>query len=394
MSWLDRDHHRRWLETECRALLELGRGARVDGGFGWLGNDGVPDARRPLELWITTRMTHVFALGHLLGEPGCGPLADHGLGAIRATFEDREHGGWFSRPGETGKAAYDHAFVLLAAASATVAGRAGARELLDAATAVVDARFWDEQAGACAESWDRAWRTPEPYRGANSNMHMVEAFLAVRDATADDAWARRALRIAERLIDGGARRHEWRVVEHFGASWHPVFDYNADRPRDPFRPYGVTPGHGLEWSRLLLGLRAALPDPPGWLEEAARALFDRAVADGWDRSAGGFAYTTDSGGRPVVRERFHWVLAEGIGAAATLLAATGEAAYEECYRTFWDFADVHLRDRRHGGWHHELDAENQPSATTWVGKPDLYHAVQATLIPRLGIAPSLAGALR
>jgi hypothetical protein len=31
--------------------------------------------------------------------------------------------------------------------------------------------------------------------------------------------------------------------------------------------------------------------------------------------------------------------------------------------------------------------------TVWPGKPDLYHAVQATLIPRLPLAPSMATAL-
>ena len=50
-------------------------------------------------------MTHVFALGHLLGIPGCGLLADHGLHAIRETFEDREHGGWFSEVGASRKEA-------------------------------------------------------------------------------------------------------------------------------------------------------------------------------------------------------------------------------------------------------------------------------------------------
>ena len=31
---------------------------------------------------------------------------------------------------------------------------------------------------------------------------------------------------------------------------------------------------------------------------------------------------------------------------------------------------------------------------TWQGKPDVYHAFQATLIPRLPLSPTLAAALR
>jgi sulfoquinovose isomerase len=333
-------------------------------------------------------MTHVFALGALLGRPECGALADHGLLALWERFADAEHGGWADEEGR--KAAYPHAFVLLAAASGTVAGRPPARALLDAAARVVEERFWSEAEGACLESWDRAWTAPEPYRGANANMHMVVAFLAAADATGDPVWLARAERIAARLIDAAARGHGWRVVEHFDADWGPLPGYNRDAPRHPFRPYGVTPGHGLEWSRLLLALRAGLRDPPPWLLEAARGLFERATADGWH---GGFVYTTDLDGRPVVTDRLHWVVAEGIGAAATLHAVTGEPEYAAWYERCWEFAEAHLIDRAGGSWRHELDADLRPSAATWSGKPDVYHALQATLIPRLPVRPSLAGAI-
>src|SRR6185312_11154007 len=119
-------------------LIDFARGARVDGGFGWLDATGAPDPAKPLQLWITTRMTHVFAVGHLLGIPGCGPLADHGLRAIRETFEDREHGGWFSEVGASRKEAYSHSFVLLAAASTTIAERPGGPPLLDAIIEIVE----------------------------------------------------------------------------------------------------------------------------------------------------------------------------------------------------------------------------------------------------------------
>ena len=94
------------------------------------------------------------------------------------------------------------------------------------------------------------------------------------------------------------------------------------------------------------------------------------------------------------RERFHWPVTEAIGAAATLRAVTGEATYDAWYRRCWDFAAAHLIDRDRGSWWPELDERLRPVARTWHGKPDVYHAFQATLIPRLPPAPSLAGALR
>jgi sulfoquinovose isomerase len=397
-SWRDLPSHRAWLDAEARGLLEFARGARVERGFGWLGDNGRSIAGRPQPLWITARFTHVFGLGAMLGHPGCAPLCDHGLASLARDFADHEHGGWYaelqdgqqSRPE---KEAYSFAFVILAHATGVVAGRPGARQGLEEALGLVERHFWREDEGACSEAWDAEWRTPEAYRGANANMHMVEAFLAAADALGEPLWAQRALRIAERLIDRVARAHDWRVVEHFDAAWTPLRDYNTDARDHPFRPFGATPGHGLEWARLLLGLRAVLDSPPSWLLEAARGLFARATQDGW-AEPGGFVYTTDLAGAPVVERRLHWVVTEAIGAAAALHEVTGEAVYEDWYRRAWDFADAYLRDRTHGSWRHELDAQLKPVAGTWSGKPDVYHAFQATLLPRLPLAGSLAGALR
>ena len=89
----------------------------------------------------------------------------------------------------------------------------------------------------------------------------------------------------------------------------------------------------------------------------------------------------------------HWVAAEATATAAVLHAVTGEESYATWYQTFWDHIDFALRDREGGSWWHELDSANRPSATVWSGKPDTYHALQATLVPRLPVAPSFATAL-
>lgn len=99
-------------------------------------------------------------------------------------------------------------------------------------------------------------------------------------------------------------------------------------------------------------------------------------------------------GAPVVRERMHWVAAEATATAAALYAATGAATYADWYETFWGHVDEHFIDRDRGSWRHELSPTNGPSELVWKGKPDIYHAVQATLIPRLPLAPTLATALR
>ncbi|SFE00013.1 Mannose or cellobiose epimerase, N-acyl-D-glucosamine 2-epimerase family [Actinopolyspora alba] len=400
----DRAH----LAAQRADLLRFAQGARHELGFGWLDESGQLVAERPVELWITCRMTHVMSLGVLAEEPPApgGPdqavltdLAAHGVRALTSTFADEEHGGWFAAVGPRGpvedaKQAYAHAFVCLAASSAAAAGISGSDALLREALDVHERHFWDDEVGLAVEEWDRAWTVLDDYRGVNANMHTVEAYLAVGDVLGDAVWHHRAGRIAANIV-GWARANDWRIPEHFDSSWTPMLDYNRDRPADPFRPFGATVGHGLEWARLLVAVDASLGQAaPDGLLEAAVALTERAVADGWAADGvDGFVYTTDWQGRPVVRERMHWVLAEAVNTAETLRRVTGDNAYADHADRWWTYIDRYFVDREHGSWRHELGPDNFPSAEVWAGKPDVYHAYQTALLPELPIVPSFAAAL-
>jgi mannose/cellobiose epimerase-like protein (N-acyl-D-glucosamine 2-epimerase family) len=401
MTWLGTPAHARWLEAEGDRLLDFGRASRHPDGFAWLDEEGHPAADQPVELWVTCRMTHVYALGHLMGRPECTPLVDHGIASLGGSLHDDVHGGWYAKVGAAGptttdKTAYEHAFVVLAGASAAASGRSGGLELLHEALGVFLEHFWDDEHGMVVEQWDESFSVLDGYRGANANMHSVEALLAAADALGDPSLRQRAARILTRVVHDLAADNGWRIPEHFDDTWTPTPDYNIDDPAHPFRPYGATIGHALEWSRLALHLRAGLgAAAPGWLLDDARALFRVAVDEGWAvDGADGFVYTVDWEGAPVVRERMHWVAAEGTAAAAALFAATGEPAYADWYETWWQHVADRFRDPERGSWHHELSSTNEPSSHTWRGKPDIYHAFQATLVPRLPLTPMLASALR
>jgi sulfoquinovose isomerase len=390
-----------WRRVEASRLLRFGRGAELpDGGFGWLGDDGTVDRAQPCPLFINARMTHVFALAHLQGIAGTDSLAASGMAALGSRYADSANGGWFTATDRSGrvidsaKANYAHAHVLLAGASATAAGIPGAAGVLAAAAAAIEQHFWSDAEGCAVESWNADFTASEPYRGANSNMHSVEAYLAAGDVTGDALWHARAASIAARLIDRYARANSWRIPEHYDAQWRPLLDYNIDRPGDQFRPYGTTPGHSFEWARLLLDLEAALAAPPAWLAEAATALFDTAVTDAENRDGHpGLIYTIDEGGQPVMTARLHWVACEAVLAADALHRRTGHERFAAAAARWWDEIDRYFIDRKGGGWWQELAPDMAPAASIWSGKPDVYHSYQALLFPSRPLNPTAAVAL-
>lgn len=389
-----------WRADHFLSLLQFAEPSiRADGAAAWLDDAGAVDATQPAHTWITSRMTHVFGLGHLLGVGGAGDLAERGIAGLTTTLADPEHGGWLASRGPGAdqldgiKQAYAHAFVVLAGSTGTMAGVAGGPALLESALAVLDQRFWEDAHELHLDERSRDWTVVDPYRGVNANMHSVEALLAAHDATGERRWLDRAAVIADRVI-GWAADNGWRIPEHFDAAWRPELEYNADRPHDPFKPYGATPGHGLEWARLLLQVDVA-SDAAGRRTDAARNLFERAVADGWDAAGGGgFVYTTDWSGEPVEARRFHWVAAEAAAAADVLHRTTDERRYADLADGWWAWIDAHLVDHERGSWFHELDTDNVPSGRTWVGKPDVYHAAQAVILPDLPLTGSFAASAR
>ncbi|MGD0558572.1 MAG: AGE family epimerase/isomerase [Streptosporangiaceae bacterium] len=390
-----------WRRVEQSRLIAFGRGAALpDGGFGWLGTDGEVDETRPCPLYVNARMTYVFTLAHLQGVAGAGCLAASGLGALVSRYADHTNGGWFSSVDRSGqvvdsaKTNYAHAHVLLAAASAVAAGIPGAEAVLAAASSAIEQHFWSDAEGCALESWNADFTELEPYRGANSNMHSVEAYLAVADLTGNSVWHARAASIAARLIDGHARTHSWRIPEHYDEKWQPQPDYNLDRPNDQFRPSGTTPGHSFEWARLLLTLEATQDAPPAWLLEAATALFDTAVADAERRDGHpGLIYTVGPDGQPVVTTRLQWVACEAVLAAEALHRRTGEDRFATTAARWWGEIDRYFLDRKGGGWWQELTPDMTPATSIWPGKPDLYHSYQAVLLPSLLLSPAAATVL-
>lgn len=494
---IDSKENKEFMLTNALRLLEFGRRFPAPGGSSYyLGEDGTPCADKPRETWITSRMAHVYSIGAMLGtsrikgqvengtasfteglgsgriaamlDPSyCAVLAKRAIDGLRGELHDAEHGGWYSGITADGgilpdKMCYAHAFVILAASSALCAGIEGAKELLDEALATFDKYFWDEKEGMTFDTWNTEFTKLDPYRGLNANMHTVEAFLAVADATGNNAYRERAGRIIDRVI-AWAGENNYRIPEHYDENWNPQNDLNKDNPADPFKPYGVTPGHGIEWARLIAqwavstyknvnnssdsksagisgntrlnGYEGTIGNKPIGMDESATGnkeirggenesitnisvssqsikdrknklfmghyidiaakLYGRAVDDAWCADgAEGLVYTTDLDGRPIIHDRMHWTLAEAINTAAVLYRVTGEDRYAFDFGVLLEYLDKHVMDHENGSWFHQLDSRNNVLTTVWPGKPDVYHAFQAMMIPYLEVGVSIASAVK
>ncbi len=402
---IDTAENRAFLKETGEGILKFGRRFPSPGGSSYyLGDDGTPWTDRPRETWITSRMVHVYSIGQMLGYEGCGELADAGLRGLTGELHDDANGGWYAGLRADGsvlptKQCYAHAFVILAATSALLAGRPGAEELLADALKVYDEKFWNEDEGLSCDTWNTEFTELDDYRGLNANMHTVEAFLAVADATADEKYRVRAGRIIDHVITW-AEENGCRLPEHFSSDWEPDLECNREKPDDPFKPYGATPGHSIEWARLITQWAVSTYGQDSGEREdylrAARKLYLRAVANGWEcDGAPGIVYTTDWCGRPVVHDRMHWTLAEAINTSSVLFRMTGEEHYAKDYAAFMEYLDTTVLDHVNGSWFHQLDEKNRLIGTVWPGKSDLYHAFQATLIPyNKQIGKSIAAAVK
>ncbi|HXW20309.1 MAG TPA: AGE family epimerase/isomerase [Roseiarcus sp.] len=373
------------MRREADSLFAFFEAASLDpgGGFFQLDDAGLPLAgETERALHATSRMVHCYAIGCLLGRPGASDLVDHGVATLIGRHRDGKHGGYFwsfdaNGPRETSKLAYGHAFVLLAAASAKCAGHPRADWLIGDVSDILEAKFWEPAQGVSADEFAADWSPISAYRGQNSNMHLTEALMAAFEASGERTYLTKAESIADFLLRRSAAANHWRVPEHYHADWSLDRLYKGS---DVFRPYGTTPGHSLEWARLALQLWKLGGRRLDWLPGAARALFSEATASAWDER-GGFYYTLDWDGAPLIRDRLWWPCCEGIGAASFLHGLEADPRFEVWYRRIWDFAARRLIDRREGGWRPQLGDDLLPKRGYFVGKPDIYHALQACLIP-------------
>jgi mannose/cellobiose epimerase-like protein (N-acyl-D-glucosamine 2-epimerase family) len=306
-------------------------------------------------------------------------LAEHGLRFLRAVHRDANtHGyAWTLRDGQPEDRTnhcYGVAFVLLAYATARKAG-IDTRAWMDETWELLERRFWDPAAGLYRDEADAQWNF-SAYRGQNANMHMCEAMLAAFEASGDQRYLERAATLAENMTRRQAAKAGGLVWEHYDQNWEIDWEYHKDDPKHLFRPWGFQPGHQTEWAKLLMILDRYAP--AGWHLPTAQHLFDTALARSWDVEFGGMVYGFDPRGQWCDPDKYFWVQAESLAAAALLAERSGVAKYWDCYERLWAYAWQHFVDHRYGAWYRILDRENRKYSDekSPAGKTD-YHTMGA-----------------
>jgi len=356
------------------------------GFFHYFKDDGAIYDRTHRHLVSSTRFVVNYALAAIEFErDDYREAARHGLRYLRDVHRDPATGGyaWTIRdrePDDRTNHAYGVAFVLLAYASALKAGIHEAAPWLEETWQLLDQRFWDAEAGLYRDEADTAWRFSD-YRGQNANMHMCEAMLAAYQASNDVRYLDRALLLADHMTRRQAAKAGGLVWEHYDTDWNIDWDYNRDNPRHLFRPWGFQPGHQTEWAKLLVILESHLAErgrEERWLLPTARHLFDTALMRAWDAEHGGINYGFAPDGSICDGDKYFWVQAESLAAAALLHARTGLAVYDQWYVKLWTYAWQHFVDHEHGAWYRILTHDNRKvdDEKSPAGKVD-YHTMGA-----------------
>jgi len=351
------------------------------GFFHYFLDDGTVYERDHRHLVSSTRFIFNYASAWLeFGEPAYQQAVRHGVAYLRDVHRDPVRGGyaWTLRGGAVEDAdnhTYGLAFVMLAYAWALKAGMPEAREWVAETWQLLEQHCWEPSQGLYRDQADADWQFSN-YRGQNANMHLCEALLNAFEATGEARYLQRAVQLAEAITRRQAARSGGLVWEHYDTHWLPDWDYNKDDPRNLFRPWGFQPGHQTEWAKLLLMLERHVQ--ADWLLPVARHLFDTAVARSWDATHGGLHYGFAPDGTICDGDKYFWVQAESLAAAALLATRTGDAAYWQWYHRLWDYSWRHLVDHQHGAWFRILDANNQPydAQKSPAGKTD-YHTMGA-----------------
>ena len=351
----------------------------IDGDHGGyvthLGRDGAVAKAVEKSLVAQTRMVYSFAVGAELGGPAEWlNLARQGAVFVLQRFRDLEEDGWFwslspsGEPRDAAKRTYGHAFAIYTFAEyGRIAQDARALAAAEHTWSLVASRLWDADHGGAIEACDRGWAPTDRGHTMGTHLHVVEALLALGEATGGSHYRPRVRQVCDLLVGPMVEAEHRCGLENFHPDW----------TRDDAKMSGLANyGHNLEAAWLLLRVDRAEQTPA--YRETARAFLDYAVQFGLDTTHGGVFSHGPLGQPATVREKIWWVQTEALVAFLLGYLVFEDRRYWEAFQNVAGFCFRCLHDREYGEWYHSTEEDGTPRDTakgsSW---KSAYHVAQA-----------------
>jgi len=337
MQWLGETAFPWWAE---RCL------ANGDGAFAErLTLQGAPDLAVKRRVRVQARQTYAFAVAASRGWADTGALARRGGRNLLDTCRDRSVSGRYhhavapdGRVIEARSELYEQACVILAlSALHALDGDAAWRNAANDAVEYVRTAL-AHPAGGYSEG--------DPHRGPrrqNPHMHMLEAYLALYEAT------------GEKTALSGAKEMVSLFDIHFFDPDAGVLLEDFDEALRPIGAGRVEPGHEMEWVCLLetwTRLSGSVLHP------AAPILFAHARTAGVNPVTGLLFDSIDPGGAVRAATGRLWPQTERVK-AEFVMARTGRSRPEAAMAALETFRSAYLSETGEGRWHELIDADGQ-----------------------------------
>lgn len=345
---------RAWLERDALPLWADVGVDSVNGGFvEGLTFDGGPASLDYKRMRVQARQVYVYSRAALLRwSPTALETARAGYDFLTGHYWHGDEGWVYSvTPAgahrDTRRSAYEQAFALLAFAWFYRASEdAGALEWARRTLRFLDDKLADGSNGGYRESLpDR------PPRRQNPHMHLLEAFLALYDATQDPDFLARAKSLVDLCRDRFIDRRTGTLGEYFRDDWSPAAGEAGAL---------VEPGHHFEWV-WLLHQYARLSGGEAPLE-IVDLLYDFAQNRGTD-PVDGFAFDVVSrSGAPRRDTKRLWPQTEALKAHLVLAESRGEARPLALADALVDGIFQHYLGAGGGIWQDRLSRNRSPLA--------------------------------
>ena len=324
--------------------------------------DGHADRQAPRRVFVQARQIYCFAKGAELGwYPQGREIALKGLEYLLCKAKGPD-----GRPGfvhalapdgtvlDPVRDTYDHAFILLALATAYALDRdAKIRSEIDALCGYLDAELRSPHGGFLEG------KPASMPRRQNPQMHLFEAMIAAFDTTHDTVFQNRAGDFFALFLANLYDKQKHVLGEYFEDDWSKI------------EPVSVEPGHQAEWVWLLKGFERITGCPTGRFR---RELLNSALR--YRDESGCLVDEGDANGNIRRRSRRCWPQTE-IAKAWIAQAEAGEAgASHEAHEALAQLDRHYLSHPVPGGWYDTFDGEGRSTVAT-IPASSFYHVLCA-----------------